>query len=107
MIKNAIPKAIDQINSNVVSKGLNIAKELVLSDATRLVPVLTGRLRASLNGQIQNNSANVGTNVIYAARIEFGGSKKAPNGYLRPALYKNEDRIVKTFSNLTQGLERL
>ena len=105
--KNKIPEAITLLRDQYIKKGLTMSAELVLSESTRIVPVLTGRLRSSLNYKVNENWATVGTNVVYAAKIEFGGSKKAPEGYLRPALYKNEDNIQNIFSTLCKGLEGL
>ena len=57
------------------------------------VPVVTGRLKTSINWQVDADEAVVGTNVEYAKYIEFGHSKKAPNGFLRPALDRAKPRI--------------
>jgi hypothetical protein len=105
--KNNIPKAIDLLKGSLLKKTLTKAALLVHGDSVRLVPVLTGRLRASLNYKVESNSATVGTNVVYAGKIEFGGSKKAPNGYLRPALYKNESKILGFFNDMGKELEAL
>lgn len=43
---------------------------------TRIGLVDTGRLRASINGQVRGNAAYVGTNVEYARIHELGGRTK-------------------------------
>jgi hypothetical protein len=105
--KNKIPDAINQLKNSLVNNALKTSALLVHGDATRIVPVLTGRLKASLNYKVENNTATVGTNVEYAEKIEYGGSQKAPQGYLRPAFYKNEDKIKEIFNKALKGLEIL
>ena len=105
--KNKIPDVINLLKGSLIKKALTTSALLVHGDATRIVPVLTGRLKASLNYKVQDNTATVGTNVVYGPKIEFGGSRKAPNGYLRPAFYKNEDKIKDIFSKSLQELEKL
>lgn len=73
-----------------------IAKELarraikVERMAKRLCPVDTGRLRSSIGWRVdvdgQGLYAQIGTNVDYAAPVEFGTARQAPQPYLRPAL---------------------
>lgn len=58
--------------------------------AKRLCPVDTGRLRSSITHEIQKDGRGlvgvVGTNVSYAAYVEFGTSRMRAQPYLRPAL---------------------
>lgn len=62
----------------------------VEAKAKRACPVDTGRLRASLTHNLERDSrglvAFVGTNVNYAAHVEFGTKHQRPQPYLRPAL---------------------
>ena len=90
----------------VIKKSVTTAALLVHGDATRLAPVDTGRLRSSLTYITQDNAAIVGTDVEYAKKMEYGGSKQAPNGYLRPALYNNIDKINAIFTKQLKGLEK-
>jgi HK97 gp10 family phage protein len=49
--------------------------------------VRTGRLRASiLPEQVDNNTARVGTNVVYAPFVEFGTKRAPAYPYLVPAV---------------------
>lgn len=89
------------------------------------IPWLTGNLAGSFTIQVDNDKAVIGTNVIYAPIHEFGGTIRAKNrpflvfeidgqlirtksvqipafkgvGYLRPALFNNQEKIVKMFSD--------
>ena len=76
---------------------------LVQNDAKQLAPFRTGTLRRSIHTEVEATGpgraeAMVGTDVVYAARVEFGfeGTDKAgrtyhqpPQPYLRPALDEN------------------
>lgn len=101
-------------------KATELALEHIAIDvhreAVRSAPVDTGRLKGSLaysvNGdnsrgskpvetskanddkiRSEKNMATVGTNVEYAIKMEYGGSKQAPEGYLRPASDKVRPKI--------------
>lgn len=58
--------------------------------AKRLCPVDTGRLRSSIAWRLDKDavglSVQIGTNVDYAAAVEFGTLRQHPQPYLRPAL---------------------
>lgn len=62
----------------------------VEASAKDLVPVDTGRLRASITTQLGQDSeslfADVGSDVEYAAPVEFGTTRVRAQPYLRPAL---------------------
>jgi phage gpG-like protein len=60
--------------------------------------VRTGHLRRSIVGDVNNNIASIGTNVVYGRIHELGGPM--PGGwsmpkrpYLQPAVEDNEDKI--------------
>lgn len=90
-------------------------------EAVRNAPVDTGRLKGSLaysvngdnskgSGPVETSKPNddkiksnknmaiVGTNVGYAIKMEYGGSKQAPKGYLRPA----SDKVRLTIPKIVQ-----
>lgn len=56
-----------------------------------LCPVDTGRLRSSIAWRFDRDArglfAAIGTNVSYAAPVEFGTSRQRPQPFLRPAIY--------------------
>lgn len=87
--------AREKVKAAVRSGGLIISNEA----KENRVPVRTGNLKRSIHpepievggGAI---SVQIGTNVDYARSIEFGGSKRAPDGYLRISLdTKGDDAI--------------
>lgn len=62
----------------------------VQNGARVLCPVDTGRLRSSIQHQMGRDAGgsyvDIGTNVEYAADVEFGSQGRRPKPYLRPAL---------------------
>lgn len=58
--------------------------------AKRLCPVDTGRLRSSIHHELGQDSrglvARIGTDVEYAAHVEFGTRHNRAQPFLRPAL---------------------
>lgn len=104
--KNRIPDAIKMIQEEK-EKALLKAALIVEGGATKIVPVDTGRLKASITHRIEGDKVYVGTNVVYGAKIEYGGSKKAPQGYLRPSLYANEKKIREILIEGLKGLSGL
>jgi len=61
---------------------------------------LTGRLRSSITHEIEGTIGYVGTNVEYAKAVELGTEKQSPQPYLRPALHKNEKKIIGLFKKI-------
>ncbi len=116
---------IDQASVNAIGKKLKLKKGqteekvkagikagllLITNEAKLKVPVITGTLKRSIHDEPVRTetggfSGKVGTNVSYGPKIEFGGSRKAPDGYLRPALdEKGEEAIKEIISSLKQIL---
>jgi HK97 gp10 family phage protein len=61
----------------------------ILPDMQRHVPVRTGRLRASLDAEVQNGVLRVGSrDVDYSTDVELGTSTHPAEPYMRPALYR-------------------
>lgn len=85
--------ALDQLFRSVegpVGKFIARASIEVETEAKRIVPVDTGRLRTSIghligkdDGEIQGA---VGSGVEYAPDVEFGTRRQRAQPYLRPAL---------------------
>lgn len=67
----------------------------VEAGAKRRAPVDTGRLRSSIAHQVEEGglSAVVGTNVEYAAHVEFGTRRQRAQPYLVPALEEERQRF--------------
>lgn len=59
-----------------IKRAMNRSVQRVLADVKRETPVDTGRLRSSITGRTEGSGAEirgiVGTNVKYAAYVEFG-----------------------------------
>ena len=94
---------------NITQQVLKKACLMVEGDAKKLVPVDTGRLRASITNEVEEEVGRVGTNVEYARRIELGfvgtdilgrNYNQKPQPYLRPALEKNRKKILGLFRDL-------
>jgi len=102
-----------------VVKKVNTANKKIMEEACLLVEgdakrlqtphVDTGRLRSSITHEIEGLTGRVGSNVEYARRIELGfvgvdslGRKfnQKPYPYLRPALHKNEKKILALFKKI-------
>jgi HK97 gp10 family phage protein len=60
--------------------------ESVKTEATRIVPVRTGYLRSTIYGRIQEWSAEVGAEAVYAAHVEFGTRYAMAKPFLAPAV---------------------
>lgn len=68
------------------------------ADAKAAAPVLTGRLKESIEHEVDGDTLRVGSNLEYAAPVEEGhrivawghetGKFQPPQPYLRPALYR-------------------
>lgn len=58
------------------------------ADAKVACPVDTGRLRDSLEHEVNGRTLRVGTNVEYAVYQEEGTRYMDPQPFLRPALYR-------------------
>ena len=90
-----MPK-IEVINSHVdeVLDALQSQKAKVLEEwgliaeayASDYCPVDTGRLRASISHDTDEDTMYIGTNVEYAPYVELGTSRMDAQPYLRPAI---------------------
>ncbi|GAG59615.1 unnamed protein product [marine sediment metagenome] len=93
-------KKISNANKQIISK----ACLLVERDAKILCPVDTGRLRSSITHEIEGTTGRVGSNVEYARIVELGSEdpafRRRPQPYLRPALHKNEKKILALFKKI-------
>jgi HK97 gp10 family phage protein len=105
---------------------------LVQNEAKRRAPYLTGNLRRSIHigghedlnpdkGDIVDRSGSevpspvigpntvavyVGTDVNYAAEVEYGFGKRRPRPYLRPALDEQENAVRKEINEALGDLIR-
>lgn len=84
-----------------ISAGLMAAAKVLETAAKQNAPVLTGNLRRSIHSeQLSPYTAMVGTDVVYARRIEYGFSgpdslgrvyHQPPQPYMRPAYDEEGD----------------
>lgn len=79
-----IEKNADAISREVVEQVGSIVK----TNARHYVPVDTGALKASINMEVKNNVAEIGSPLEYAPHVEYGTVSQKPYPYLTPA--KNE-----------------
>jgi len=89
---------------DVLDMALDDTAAAIHLEATKIVPVDTGRLRGSINVKREYLKKRIGTNLEYAAFVEFGtpigtGPHGGPQPFLRPALEKfgTTGTIVKFF----------
>lgn len=82
--ERAIEQQRDHVERDLTKLGLKVT-----SNAKRACPVDTGRLRASIAFDVTRSGdkliLKVGTNVSYAAYVEFGTRYTVPQPFLRPA----------------------
>ena len=112
-----------------LERGLTAAAILVEADAKFNAPVDLGRLHQSITHRVEGSTGIVGTNVDYAAHVEYGtgihseggvGRKtpwsykhpkygwvrtrgNKPQPFLRPALDNNRSKIVRIISEAIGG----
>jgi HK97 gp10 family phage protein len=93
-----------------IKLGVERSMEVVRSQSLDYVPVLTGRLKLSIQGgidginEIKNEGRDivgyVGTNVPYASYQEFGTSKMKGKYYLTKGFQQSEMIIRGIFSKI-------
>ncbi|MEM2906166.1 MAG: HK97 gp10 family phage protein [Candidatus Bathyarchaeia archaeon] len=71
-----------------ILQALRQAEAQALGEAQRLVPVRTGRLRGSIYARVDEASLAMvlGSDLSYAAAVEYGTSRTEPRPYLTPAV---------------------
>ena len=92
---------IEVVNSHVdeVLNALQSQKAKILEEwgliaeayASDYCPVDTGRLRASISHDTDDDTMYLGTNVEYAPYVELGTSRMDAQPYLRPAIENHMD----------------
>lgn len=94
----------EAVAGDVLAAAVRSGGLLVENDAKQMAPYRTGTLRRSIHVEVESGAgqatAEIGTDVPYAARVEFGFEGKDSLGreyhqparpYLRPALDQNMD----------------
>lgn len=74
--------------------------------AKRLVPVDTGKLRASIKteGNADRTSFKVTANTHYAGYVEYGTHKQKAQPYMGPAKSIQENKLRRDMYKLTKGV---
>lgn len=68
-----------------VSRSVNAAAEATEARAKSLVPVASGTLKGSIHTDHDGTEATVTADADYAAFVEFGTSRQAPQPFMYPA----------------------
>jgi len=99
--KNNFPKIRAKLPKAMRDICLEVA-EHIRDEAKTIVPVRTGRLRDSIQAEIEGDDAVVYSDVDYAPIVEFGGHGRPPKPYLvpaaevhldDPAMYRLEEKL--------------
>ena len=95
-------KELQENYPDVLDLALDDTADAMSLTAQRIVPVDTGRLRASINVKREYLSKVIGTNVEYAPFVEYGqpegtGPNGGPSPYMRPAFESNKKRVAEFF----------
>ena len=91
----------DKIDKALLKAGHLVEADVKKSFGTSPSPpggppgVLTGTLRRSIATRLIPGNAQVGTNVVYARRLELGYKTQEARPYLYPALKRNKAEILK------------
>ena len=117
----AVSRRLGAVGRELAGKGIDVALRAAalvpMNAAKRGAPYLTGNLRRSIHVggysdgleggttgtdigmPSQKHTVAVGTNVVYARIIEYGGPGRAAKPYLRPALDNNKREIQQEFAD--------
>lgn len=91
-LKSAIIRALDTIGGHLEGE----AKDELENSPRRID---TGNLRNSITHKVSEDEVIIGTNSSYGIYVHEGTRRMAPNRFLRNAIERNEDQIVKYIEN--------
>ena len=85
---------IESASNEAIARALEAVGLQAEGYAKMLCPVDTGNLRNSITHEVDSgeHAVQVGTNVEYAAYVEYGTSKTTAQPYLEPAITNNADQ---------------
>jgi len=94
-----------RVLNDVLSPGLEAVGLQAEKYAKQLCPVDTGRLRNSITHAVDEpeKAVYIGTNVEYAAYVEFGTVKMAERPYLKPAATEHGDEYKRIIEKYMRG----
>lgn len=91
----------------VIERALTEVGDTAVGYVAMLTPVDTGRLRASITKEVRGHSVAVGSNVEYAAAVEFREKAQHTTGqphYLRDGITNHLDEYKQILKeNLKEG----
>jgi len=106
---NAAIDSLRRLDDAVLDDIIIAAAQVIASDAKGHAPVDTGTLRRSITVEaVAPGDVRVGSDVPYAARIEYGFNAADSRGrqyhqaaqpYLRPAFDANQDRVLRMIAD--------
>lgn len=83
-------KKLEEKSNQAIVMSMKKATVKAVSEAKKLCPVKTGRLRSSITGETRQEKNEVfgivGTNVEYAPPVEYGTSRMRAKPYLFPGI---------------------
>lgn len=111
-----LSKLSEDLAGEVLHTALEAAALLPLNEAKEMVPWITRNLMRSIHMERvwrNGRAVEIGTDVEYAARIEFGYAdidslgryyNQAAQPYLRPALDDTEEEMVEEFGEAIEDM---
>ena len=99
---DALRRKEEEIERNA-SKGLAKGCKIVEGQAQAICPFDTHRLQHSITSQVEGLTGVVGTNVEYAAYVEFGTCKMPARSYLGRALLLKKDEVIQAIADEVKG----
>ena len=88
---------VEQASDEAIKRSLEAIGLQAEGYAKMLCPVDTGNLRNSITHEVDvaDKKAYIGTNVEYAAYVEYGTSRMRAQPYLKPAVVDHADEYSK------------
>jgi len=86
--------SVDKMITNAIIMGITKAAYDIEAHAVRIVPVDTGRLRASIKVRLEGSTITIGADTDYAEFIEFGTHKMRAQPYIRPAIHAGIKKYI-------------
>jgi len=87
---------LDGLQKSLSKVGALVEREakINVSKSTGHPQVQTGRLRASITHESEQDSVTIGTNVYYGRYLELGTVHHSPYPWLYPAVESNRGKII-------------
>lgn len=101
---------VSQLIGEPLRVALGKSAVVVVSSSTRLTPVDTGRLRASITSRVDTRSvplfAQFGSNVRYAVYVHEGSRGRSARPFFRQGMTENVERIKGFLVQAVEAVER-